>query len=171
MVRGPDTGLAVGELGDGGEFGTPTREMTGEVYTWGTALDRPFPRRMVRGATRLRNLLFRDADAFVAMSREIERELHGAGMTPDKVVYGPHGVDTGRFRPATLEERTRLRQQLGWPPDAVVAVYTGRLLRGKGPETLVDAFAAVAGLSLALSLHPSINRKGTSASAAPHLRT
>lgn len=119
-------------------------ELSGDVYTWGTSLDRPLPRRLVRAATRMRNLLVRDADAFVAMSREIEREMRSAGIPPEKVAYIPHGVDTGRFQPASPEERAKLRQQLGWPADAVVAVYTGRLLRGKGLETLVDAFAAVA---------------------------
>ncbi len=119
-------------------------ELSGEVYTWGTSLDRPLPRRLVRAATRLRNLLLRDADAFVAMSRAIEREMLSAGVPPEKVAYVPHGVDTGRFKPASPAERAKLRQQLGWPAEAVVVVYTGRLLRGKGLETLVDAFAAVA---------------------------
>ena len=64
----------------------------------------------MRGVTLLRNLLFRDADAFVAMSREIERELRAAGVAPEKVAYSPHGVDTERFRPGTPEERARLRQ-------------------------------------------------------------
>lgn len=119
-------------------------ELSGEVYTWGTPLDRPLPRRLVRGATRLRNLLLGDADAFVAMSREIEREMQAAGVPAEKIVYSPHGVDTERFSPALPDERARLREQLGWPADALVVVYTGRLLRGKGLEALVDAFAAVA---------------------------
>jgi glycosyltransferase involved in cell wall biosynthesis len=119
-------------------------ELSGEVYTWGTPLDRPFLRRFVRGATRLRNLLFRDADAFVAMSREIEREMRAAGVPAEKVAYSPHGVDTERFRPASTDERSRLREQLGWPADAVIFIYTGRLLRGKGLDTLLDAFAAIA---------------------------
>jgi glycosyltransferase involved in cell wall biosynthesis len=119
-------------------------ELSGEVYTWGTRYDRPWPRRLARGATAARNLLLRDADAFVAMSREIEREMLGAGVPPEKVLYNPHGVDTERFRPATPEGRAALRRRLGWTPDALVIVYTGRLLRGKGLETLVDAFASVA---------------------------
>lgn len=119
-------------------------ELSGEVYTWGTRLDRPLPRRMVRGATRLRNLLLRDADAFVAMSRAIEREMAAAGIPPEKIAYSPHGVDTERFRPPSAPERSRLRQRLGWPAGAVVFIYTGRLLRGKGLETLLDAFAPVA---------------------------
>jgi glycosyltransferase involved in cell wall biosynthesis len=119
-------------------------ELSGEVYTWGTRLDRPLPRRMVRGATRLRNLLLRDADAFVAMSREIEREMAAAGIPPEKIAYSPHGVDTDLFRPPSATERARLRKQLGWPADALVFIYTGRLLRGKGLETLLDAFTPVA---------------------------
>jgi glycosyltransferase involved in cell wall biosynthesis len=119
-------------------------ELSGEVYTWGTALDRPLPRRFVRGATRLRNLLVRDADAFVAMSRAIESEMVAAGISPEKVVYSPHGVDTDHFRPASATERAGLRRRLGWPEDALIVIYTGRLLRGKGLETLLDAFAAVA---------------------------
>jgi glycosyltransferase involved in cell wall biosynthesis len=119
-------------------------ELSGEVYTWGTRYDRPWARRLVRGATAARNLLLRDADAFVAMSREIEREMLGAGVPPEKVLYNPHGVDTTRFRPPTPEGRGALRRRLGWPDDALVIVYTGRLLRGKGLETLVEAFGAVA---------------------------
>jgi glycosyltransferase involved in cell wall biosynthesis len=119
-------------------------ELTGEVYTWGTRLDRPWPRRLVRTAIAARNLLLRDADAFVAMSRAIEREFLQAGVPVEKVAYLPHGVDTQRFRPASPEEKAELRAALGWPADAVIAVYTGRLLRGKGLETLVDAFVAVA---------------------------
>jgi glycosyltransferase involved in cell wall biosynthesis len=119
-------------------------ELSGEVYTWGTALDRPVPRRFVRGATRLRNLLLRDADAFVAMSRAIEREMLRAGVAPERVAYSPHGVDTDHFRPAGVEERAELRRRLGWPEGALILIYTGRLLRGKGLETLVDAFETIA---------------------------
>ncbi|HEY7509878.1 MAG TPA: glycosyltransferase family 4 protein [Vicinamibacteria bacterium] len=119
-------------------------ELSGEVYTWGTRYDRPWPRRAVREATALRNTLLRDADAFVAMSRAIQREMAEAGVPPEKILYNPHGVDTERFRPATPEERAALRRRLGWPDDALVVIYTGRLLRGKGLEALLDAFAAAA---------------------------
>jgi glycosyltransferase involved in cell wall biosynthesis len=55
----------------------------------------------------------------------------------------PHGVDTDQFRPAEANERDALRRALGLP-DGLLAVYTGRLLRGKGLGTLLAAFAAVA---------------------------
>ena len=117
-------------------------EMTGEVYTWGTALDRPLPRRAIWRAVRARNRLLRDADAFVAMSRLIRDEIVASGVAAEKVRHIPHGVDMERFRPADSKERSELRRRLGLPPDGLIVTFTGRLLRGKGLETLLDAFAS-----------------------------
>jgi glycosyltransferase involved in cell wall biosynthesis len=117
-------------------------ELTGEVYTWGTALDRPLPRRAIGTAAAARNQILRDADAFVAMSRLIRDEMVGAGVAQEKIRHIPHGVDTERFRPATPAERNDLRGRLGLPYDARIVAFTGRLLRGKGLETLVEAFAS-----------------------------
>jgi glycosyltransferase involved in cell wall biosynthesis len=118
-------------------------EMTGEVYTWGTALDRPLPRAIVSGAVRARNGLLRDAAAGVAMSALIAREFAEAGFPPERVRHIPHGVDIRRFRPRDADAKAALRARLGLPADATIVTYTGRLLRGKGLETLVDAFARV----------------------------
>jgi len=117
-------------------------EMTGEVYTWGTALDRPLPRRVVAAAVRPRNWILRDADAFVAMSRLIRDEIVASGVSPEKVRHIPHGVDMDRFRPADPGGREELRRRLGLPPDGLIVTFTGRLLRGKGLETLIEAFAS-----------------------------
>jgi glycosyltransferase involved in cell wall biosynthesis len=119
-------------------------EMSGEVYTWGTPLAGGLAGGAVRGVVALRNVLFRDASAFVAMSRKIREEFLAAGVPAEKIAHIPHGVDTARFRPAESAERPRLRRQLGLPETGTLACYTGRLLRGKGLEALVDAFAAVA---------------------------
>ena len=119
-------------------------EMAGDVYTWGTPLDRPAVRPFVRAVTGARNLLLRDADAFVAMSRRIRDEFVEAGVPAERVALIPHGVDTDRFRPATARERVELRQALHLPAGGVLITYTGRLLRGKGLEALLDAFATAA---------------------------
>src|SRR5262249_55422618 len=49
-----------------------------------------------------------------------------------------------RFRPASPADRAALRARLGLPEASLVATYTGRLLRGKGLEALLDAFAVAA---------------------------
>jgi glycosyltransferase involved in cell wall biosynthesis len=118
-------------------------EMTGEVYTWGTTLDRPLARAAVGTVVAARNRLLRDADAFVAMSRRIRDEIVACGMAPEKVRHIPHGVDMERFRPPRPGERDELRRRLGLPPDGLIVTFTGRLLRGKGLESLVEAFALV----------------------------
>ena len=66
-------------------------ELSGEVYTWGTPLHRSWVRRLVAGLVRLRNLLFRDAAAGVAMSHLIARELASAAFPPERIVLIPHG--------------------------------------------------------------------------------
>jgi glycosyltransferase involved in cell wall biosynthesis len=118
-------------------------EMTGEVYTWGKTWGRG-RRALVRLLTAVRNLFFRDADGFVAMSEAIRREFLEAGAPEERVRLIPHGVDVARFRPASADERAALRTHLGLPAAARIVVYTGRLLRGKGVDTLVEAFHRIA---------------------------
>jgi glycosyltransferase involved in cell wall biosynthesis len=115
-------------------------ELSGEVYTWGRRIPGAVAAPL-GAAVRLRNLWLRDADAFVAMSTEIREEMVRAGVARERVRLVPHGVDVERFRPASAEERSALRRERGLPA-GTLAVYTGRLLRGKGLETLVAAFAA-----------------------------
>jgi glycosyltransferase involved in cell wall biosynthesis len=117
-------------------------EMSGEAFTWGWSRGRPLDP-LVRRAAALRNRWLRDADAFVAMSRQIRDEMRGAGVAPERVSLIPHGVDTERFRPAGAGEREGLRGRLGLP-DGLLAVFTGRLLRGKGLEALVAAVGELA---------------------------
>jgi glycosyltransferase involved in cell wall biosynthesis len=119
-------------------------EMSGEIYTWGTPAHRPGVRRLVGAGVALRNTLMRDADAWVAISQEIRRELLAAGVSEQKAVYIPHAVDTARFSPASRDEIPRLRERLALPRERILIVYTGRLLRGKGLDVLLAAFGRVA---------------------------
>ena len=126
-------------------------ELSGEAWTWGKSWARGPAGRLARGATALRNVWLRDADAFVAMSRVIRDEMLAAGIPGERILLLPHGVDTDRFSPATVEEKLALRRELGLP-EGVLAVYSGRLLRGKGLETLLDAFASIAERAVGLGL-------------------
>lgn len=121
-----------------------TGEMSGEIYTWGTRFDRPPVSGLVRASVRLRNGLLRDADAFVTISRRTEAEFLAAGLPQERVVHLPHGIDTQRFRPADPRERALLRERLGLPSGALLIAFSGRLLKGKGVETLLAAFERLA---------------------------
>ncbi len=119
-------------------------ELSGEVYTWGTRYARGPVATGVRWGTALRNLLLRDGDAFVAMSERIRDEFLAAGVSTERIAHIPHGVDTARFRPARPDERAALRRRLGLPGAALVVAWTGRMLKGKGLDTLLAAFERVA---------------------------
>jgi glycosyltransferase involved in cell wall biosynthesis len=121
-----------------------TGELTGEIYVWGTPLNRPSLRRLLSPLMALRNAFFRRARAFVAISKLIERECLETGVPRERVVYIPHAADTERFRPALPGEALVLRAHLGLSQEAALVTFTGRLLRGKGLEILVEAFARVA---------------------------
>jgi glycosyltransferase involved in cell wall biosynthesis len=126
-------------------------ELSGEAWTWGKGWARGAAGRLARALFASRNLLLRDADAFVAMSRAIRAEMLGASIPEERIALIPHGVDTERFRPADAAERAALRARLGLP-GGVLAAWSGRLLCGKGLETLLDAFTRVAGEARDLGL-------------------
>jgi glycosyltransferase involved in cell wall biosynthesis len=88
--------------------------------------------------------IYRRADAFACISRDIEREALACGIARERVHYLPNAIDMARFRPAADEEKLRLRQQLGVSTDAVVCLFVGRLSREKGLMDLMEAWRSVA---------------------------
>lgn len=119
-------------------------EMSGEIYTWGTRWHRPPVTQALGALVRVRNRLLRDADACITISARTQAEFVDAGLDPERLICIPHGVDTERFAPASDDQRARLRADLHLPPSALVYVFTGRLLRGKGLDTLRVAFERLA---------------------------
>jgi len=84
--------------------------------------------------------VYRRADEYVCIGRDIERETLNAGIPRERVHYVPHGVDLQRFRPATADERSQIRQAEGWPSDRSIVLFVGRLSTEKGVLDLLDAW-------------------------------
>jgi glycosyltransferase involved in cell wall biosynthesis len=84
--------------------------------------------------------LYRGADAFACISRDIERETLACGVARERVHYLPNAIDMTHFRPADPAERDRLRQQLDLSADRVVCLFVGRLSREKGVLELLEAW-------------------------------
>ena len=95
---------------------------------------------IARAVKRPIRALYRSADAFACISRDIERETLACGVPPDRVWYLPNAVDMTHFRPAEPGERDRLRQALGLPADRVICLFVGRLSREKGVLDLLEAW-------------------------------
>lgn len=97
----------------------------------------------VRAFLALRNRVLRRAEAFVAISSQIERELLACEVEPSAIHRIPNCVDVERFRPASASERARARRELSLEARAPVVVYTGRLVSYKGLPVLVRAWPEV----------------------------
>ncbi len=120
-------------------------ELSGDFFEGGLARFGLTPRSPpVRAALALRNRVLRQADAFVAISSEIEGELLRHGVPAGRIHRIPNGVDTGRFRPAAEGEREEARRRFGLPPQGLVVLYTGRLVRYKGLPLLLDVWGRIA---------------------------
>jgi glycosyltransferase involved in cell wall biosynthesis len=84
--------------------------------------------------------LYRGADAFACISRDIERETLACGVPRERVWYLPNAIDMTHFRPAEPGERERLRRERNLPLDGVVCLFVGRLSREKGVMELLEAW-------------------------------
>jgi len=88
----------------------------------------------------MRNWILTHADAFIAISGVIEKEISGLGVDGGRIYKVPNGVDIVRFAPVTGEQKTAIRNGMGVPVDATVFVYCGRLSQEKGLLSLLCAW-------------------------------
>jgi glycosyltransferase involved in cell wall biosynthesis len=92
---------------------------------------------------RARHWAYHRASRIIAISSGLGREARAFGFPPEEIVSIPNALDTSRFRPRTAEERDALRKALGIQDEAEVVIWVGRLVKKKGLETLIDAWAEV----------------------------
>lgn len=97
-------------------------------------------RRMPFARFRLRQ--YREVDRWVALSSEMEREIHTLGVPPEQVVVIPNGAVPPGETAFDPETRRRYRAALGlsYPQ---IAVFTGRLSWEKGVDVLLRAWERV----------------------------
>jgi glycosyltransferase involved in cell wall biosynthesis len=107
---------------------------------------------LIRFATRLRRLGAARIERYIAISGEIRSRLIADGIDPAKIVDISNGINTNKFLPATPEVRTRLRAELGLPPDKLLLIYTGRLAVTKGVMILMEVWGELAPLHPAAHL-------------------
>jgi glycosyltransferase involved in cell wall biosynthesis len=84
-----------------------------------------------------RNYILKKADRFSAISPEIGTEWTTAGIPSGNIHLIPNAVDTFRFVPVESVQKAWLRKKLELPPEAVIAIYTGRLVSYKGLPLLL----------------------------------
>lgn len=113
-------------------------EMSGEFFAGGLKKFGISPGSLpFRTFLRFRNHVLRKADAFSAISSEIASEWISSGIPSNKVHLIPNSVDTDHFVPVEPGQKLAVREKLNLPRDAVIAIYTGRLVSYKGLPLLL----------------------------------
>lgn len=91
--------------------------------------------------------------AIVAITGHLADQMRARGAPPDRVLVAHDGVRRARF--ASVPDQAEARARIGWPSDAFIVGWVGRLhLMGmdKGVGLLVDALSQNPGGDLALAV-------------------
>jgi len=89
--------------------------------------------------------------AVIALTRHLADQLEERGASPQRMIVAHDGIRGGRFD--SLPEIEAARAAVGWPVEAFIVGWVGRLATlgmDKGVGTLVDAMANVDGATLAV---------------------
>lgn len=106
--------------------------------------NRDWARSLLNFADRRARMISR-ASCVIALSRQIEEELRGRGLAPDKVVNIPNSADCERFLPAGATARRAARRRLSVPEDARVVLCVGAVCDRKGQHLIAAALAGLGG--------------------------
>lgn len=93
---------------------------------------------------RLTYRLARHKRIVVVGSRLITELERWHGVSGEKVVHIPNGIDIQRFNPARCKERRRILTDLGIDPETRVVLFVGHTFEQKGLELAVRALALMA---------------------------
>ena len=81
--------------------------------------------------------IFKNIDAFIALSKKIEEELINYNFSKDKIYFIPNGVDIEKFK--MPEDKKALKEKYGFINNKIIT-FVGRLSKQKGIEFLIEAF-------------------------------
>ncbi|MBL6980974.1 MAG: glycosyltransferase family 4 protein [Anaerolineales bacterium] len=79
-------------------------------------------------------------DLFFVISDEIDQELDCLGISGEKRIIMPNGVDTNKFSPVSDTEKKNIRKSLGLSEDGLIGIYSGRLVAEKQVNKLLTVF-------------------------------
>jgi len=91
------------------------------------------------------NWAFRSARLILPVSPNLVRRCEEAGIPAARIRLTPNGIDVTRFRPATADERTALRREIGWSERDRIVMFVGFFSRDKRPDLLFRAWERAAG--------------------------
>jgi glycosyltransferase involved in cell wall biosynthesis len=107
---------------------------------------------VARVADYARNYMLRRVGFMIAISSEIGAALVKRGVSSSRIREIPNAVDLEKFKAVSSAEKRLLRRKLALPAERTLAVYTGRLARGKGLPMLIESWPTLVARHPELSL-------------------
>jgi glycosyltransferase involved in cell wall biosynthesis/ubiquinone/menaquinone biosynthesis C-methylase UbiE len=92
---------------------------------------------------RIESVAFKQATVISVISEPVKSDLVARGIAADKILVNPNGVDLDSYCPASPDERTALRAELGFGPDDRVIGFTGTFGGWHGIDTLASALPMI----------------------------
>ncbi len=93
---------------------------------------------------RLNLAIWKRADRLASLSPALTESCRRMNVAAEKVTVIPVGVDMAHFTPLPDEAaKKEMRQKLGLPPQGKLVVFVGGIMRRKGVDLLIDAWALV----------------------------
>lgn len=86
---------------------------------------------------------FYRADVISVVSTHLKRYLVERGISSQKIIVNPNGVNEELFSSDVLEQRTNMREKLSIPDDAVVLGYVGGMEQFRRLPEVVDRLAGI----------------------------
>ena len=87
-------------------------------------------------------VLFAKINKIIAISPKIKLGLENANIDPERIAFIPNGIDTAKFRPVEIREKSELRQRLfngEISDEKIIFIYNGRIFeKTKRIKTLLD---------------------------------
>ncbi|MCG2808754.1 MAG: glycosyltransferase, partial [Candidatus Portnoybacteria bacterium] len=85
----------------------------------------------------LHKRVFKKAKAIIVITKQLKKSLIEKGISENKILVAPDGVDIDKFDIDISKEEAR--KKLNLPLDKKIALYTGHLYEWKGAQILADA--------------------------------
>ena len=104
----------------------------------------------IQRAGGLRKAFFRLAGFYICPSAALAESCRKSGIAQHRLLYLPNGVDCGRFRPVSREEKLNLRRELGLPEDGLIVLFAGHYSSDKRPHLLARAWSGIESRTVSL---------------------
>ncbi len=101
----------------------------------------------------LYSIVSRFSRKILAVSEGTKKDLINGGVSPDKILYIPIGIDVEHFEPFKPEKKNNLRKTMNFEANDIIITFIGSITKEKGIHTFFQVATKLIQTRKDLSLH------------------